>query len=107
MAIHGVDYDRSFECLCRVPVGGDGGIISNRLIGGFTGGFLGFLCSNGTGIPGFSVFGEVLLQPFGWETHGGYRISGREGERGRGKEKSELNELGLVDGRRLNSPFVL
>lgn len=77
VAEHGIDYDRGFEGLCSMIPGGDADIVGDRLIGGL----LDFFSRLGTRSPGCFLFDEVFLQPFGWETHGGYRIRGGEGER--------------------------
>ena len=79
VAIHGIDHDRSSQRLCR------GGAVRDRLVGRL----LGFLGGVGRGSPRSLVFSEVLLQPFGWETHGGYRISVRGEERGGERERVE------------------
>lgn len=91
VAIHGIDYYRSFEFgMRRVLLGGDGGAVSSRLFGRFAGGLLGF-----SGSPRSFLFSEVPLQPFGWETHDGYRVSGgREGREGEGGERSGIEKVG-------------
>jgi hypothetical protein len=82
VAVHGIYYDRNFGGL----LGGDADVVGDGLAGRFTGWLLGFLGRLGARSPGCFLLNEVLLQPFGWETHCGYEISGEERER-RGREK--------------------
>ena len=85
VAEHGIDYDRNFEGLCRMLPGGDADVVSDRLVRRCIRGPLGFFGGLGTRSLGCFLFNEVLLQPLGRETHGGYRISGGGGRGGREK----------------------
>ena len=79
MAIHSVDYDRGFEGLLRGLLSGDVGIAGSGFGSRFAGGLLGCRGRAGAGRLGLVLFREVLLQPFGRETHGGLVEEGRGG----------------------------
>ena len=91
MAIHCIDYDRSLEGLWALRSGNFdivGSWFGCRFICRFTSGFLGRRSRLGTGRLGFVLFREIVLQPLGWETHGGLVEEGRR--EGTGVEGSRM-----------------